>query len=172
MLDLIRQAFPSADPCLQTITDKQFCIYDHAELKRCVVQTDPDGITHFLVKNPTGHPVHLLAVDGCLMTPSDPTRCDCAIFDTITVCLIEIKTAGNKQKRAAKRKKAEDQLRASILLFREQINFSGEHSIEAYVCLLDSKTFGPCVRSGSISRTLEFERMGVSLFYTNEKEFK
>lgn len=170
VLNEIKQAFPEADHCLQTIIDNQFCIYDHAEIKRCFIQTNPDGIKHFTVENTTEHAIHLLAVDNCLMAPTDPSRCDCAIFDNKTFCFIEIKTAGFKQ-RQAKRKEAEDQLRSSVTFFRNHVAFSNEQIIEAYVCLLDSKTFGPCIRSGSASRTLEFADMGVSLFYTNHKEF-
>ena len=169
VLDQIRQAFPSADECFQTLTEKQFCIYDHAEIKRCYVQTDPDGIKHFTVMNPSGTPVHVLAIDGCLMSPTDPSRCDCAVLDEKTLCLVEIKTVSLKQ-RQAKRKQAEDQLKGSIAFFRENLTLP-ETQLEAYVCLLDYKTFGPCVRSSSVSRVLEFEELGVSLFYSNEKHF-
>jgi len=169
VLDQIKQAFPSADECSHTLTEKQFCIYDHAETKRCYVQTNPDGIKHFTVLNPSGKPIHVLAVDNCLMSPTDPSRCDCAILDEQTLCLVEIKTVSLKQ-RQAKRRQAEDQLRASITFFRENLTLT-ETQLEAYVCLLDSKTFGPCIRSSSVSRVLEFEELGVSLFYDNEKHF-
>ncbi len=172
VLDNITTAFPEAEPnaCLQAVIDETFCIYDHAEFKRCFIQNDPDGVRHFTVTNDTGKPIYLLAVDGCLMTSSEPSRCDCVVFNDKTLCFIEIKTTSFSQ-RKEQRKKAENQLEASLNYFREKIHFDEKHDIEAYVCLLDSKKFTPCIRSGSVSRVLEFEEMGVSLFYDNKKLF-
>lgn len=169
MLDKFNRAFPQRDQCFQTLTVQQFCVYDHAELKRCFVQNDPDGVVHFTVNNPTEKAIHLLAVDGCLLSSADPSRCDCAIFDESTLCLVEIKTVSKKQRRN-KRLDAENQLKASALFFQTQLSLT-EEFIEAYVCLLDSNTFGPCVRSNSASQILQFANLGIDLHYTNKKHF-
>lgn len=185
MFSAINAAFPPTETnnCLQTITDSEFHIYDHETGRRCYLQHDPDGVKHFTVKNTVGYPVHFLAIDKCLLTDSELTqRCDCAVFDEQMFCFIEIKTtSSDNDRRIAKcRKKATDQLQATISYFRDKIGFETVQ-VEAYITLVTESSLEgdqipeprskPRVRANLTAKITEFDEMGVSLFYSNEKHF-
>lgn len=186
MIDSIKVVFPQTETngCLQTLTDAEFHIYDHDTEKRCYVHTDPEGIKHFTVENMDGRPVHFLAIDKCMLADDELTqRCDCAIFDEQTFCFIEIKTtSSNNDRRKAKcRKKAFDQLGATISYFKSRIGFSAIQ-IEAYITLIIDDIVNedeiieiqpkPRIRANLTEKIAEFDEIGVVLFYENRKRFK
>ena len=182
VLDAIKTAFPQteANKCLQTLTDKMFCIYDHEVEKRCYIQDNSEGVKHFIVENPYGHHINFLAIDKCMLTDSELTqRCDCAVFDEQTFCFVEIKTTSSeKDRRRAKcRKKASDQLMATISYFKNKVNFN-EIKLEAYIILVtESGTEEydllpkPRVRASLIEKIIEFDEIGVRLSYQGPKIF-
>ena len=67
MRSLIERTFPETvqKNCLQTSTEIEFCVFD-TEAKQCAIQTDPFGLKHFTIENPTGRTIHFLAIDHCL----------------------------------------------------------------------------------------------------------
>lgn len=172
MLNQLKSALLDKEKCLKILNDQQFGICDPDDVTKktpCHIQVDQNGITHFKVENPTERDIHFLAVDHCLFLSDNSSRCDFAVFDDETFCLVEIKTASLGQRRN-QRIKAEDQLKESVLFFRDKIK-DPEKTIEAYVCLLDKKTFGPCLRTNSPTQVLRFAEMGVALYYADSKRF-
>lgn len=183
VLDALKLAFPQAEikECLQTTTDGEFYIYDHETEKRCYVHTDPDHVIHFTVKNKDEKTISFLAIDKCLLMDDDLTqRCDCAVFDEETFCLIEIKVTSSMTQRKKLRVKAKNQLKASADFFQSHMAFATKQ-IEAYVCLLtevndsqsepDTSRTRPLNRASLVEETEEFNELGVSLFHDNRKEF-
>ena len=131
--------------------------------------------------------VHFLAIDKCLFMDDVQTqRCDCAVFDDLTFCFVEIKTTSSENdRRIAKcRKKASDQLLATILHFKNEMNLDG-CQLEAYVTLVtESSTLArnideleeellpkPRARANLIEMVVKFDEIGVALYYDNKKRF-
>lgn len=185
VINAIKEAFPQTETnnCLQTLTDTKFHIYDHETKKRCYVQNDPNGVKHFTVENADGRSIHFLAVDKCLLTDAELTqRCDCAVFDEQTFCFVEIKTTSsdNDRRKAKCRKKAFDQLKSTIVYFKEKINFDTT-KIEAYITLITGNILDedevielqpkPRVRANLIEKAAEFDEIGVALFFDKIKCF-
>jgi len=86
---------------------------------------------------------------------SDGSWADCAIFDEEVFCFIELKDCKNKNI-PTNRRKAKEQLIATIEFFRENINI--KQKLEAYICITCS--------------TLEFEEFfDTQLFYRCKKLF-
>ena len=98
-------------------------------------------------------------------------RCDCAVFDNKTFCFIEIKETN--QRKSENSRKAREQLLTTIKEFKDKIDFSDKR-LEAYVVVgLDFKKISPASKSQDLLSTLQFERLGVTLFHDgNEKKFK
>lgn len=171
MLDPIQQTFPKIQEngCLKTRTDNEFCIYD-TDTGRCTIQTDPDGIRHFTVENPTKRAIHFLAIDKCIFLDSDDTRrCDCAIFDSKTFCFVEIKEVDHAARRAEQLRKAKEQLRTTILHFQEKMTFTTKR-IEAYTCV-GRTTARPARQATDLNDQLEFNELGATLYHGNIKRF-
>ena len=171
MLDAIKAAFPrtGANACLQTLTDTEFCIYD-TDAKRCAIQTEPDGLKHFTVENPTGRDVHFLAIDKCLFFDDDGIqRCDCAVFDSKTFCFVEIKETETYARRSAHYRRAKEQLKTTIQHFQEHLAFTTKR-IEAYACV--GRTIArPARQATDINEQFEFAEMGATLYHGNVKRF-
>ena len=175
VFDAIKNAFPQVEinDCLQTLTDAAFYIYDHETAKRCYVHNDPERVAHFTVIHENKRPVHFLAIDKCLLIDSDENpRCDCAIFDEETFCFIEIKTtsSGNERRRAKFRRKAINQLKATIAFFRSHVAFDST-PIEAYITLLAESEGRPRNRTNLTAEIEEFDEIGVLLFYDDRRTF-
>lgn len=171
MLDAINKAFPKTltNACLQTLTDLEFHIYDTDE-KRCEIQTDPDGIVHFTVENPTAQNIHFLAIDKCLFFDNDEVqRCDCALFSHKVFCFVEIKEVNLAARRADQNRKAKEQLKNTIRLFKEQLTFATKH-LEAYACV-GRTTPRPARLASDLNDLLEFEELGATFYHGNIKRF-
>lgn len=171
MIDVIKATYPQTDTngCLQTLTDKLFFVFD-TEQKRCIVHADTSSKKHFTVENPTGRNIHFLAIDKCLF--SDEVRlkrCDFAVFDGKTFCFVEVKETAKDGQRSEYNREAKAQLKATILHFQEQLEFTTKR-IEAYICVGDQSP-RPARRTNDISERFDFELLGVELYRGNIKRF-
>lgn len=169
----IEKAYPQIvqNACLKILTDLEFSIYD-SEMGRCFIQKKDDEIIHFTVKNPNQKEIGFLAIDKCIFMDSDNIkRCDCAVFDNKTFCFIEIKETN--QRKSENSRKAREQLLTTIEEFIDKFDFSDKR-LEAYVVVgLDFRKVSPASKSQDLLSTLQFERLGVTLFHDgNEKKFK
>ena len=170
MRNLIERTFIKTvqNSCLQTSTEVEFFVFD-TEAKQCAIQTDPAGIKHFTVENPGRRDIHFLAIDHCLFSDKDATRCDCAIFDEKTFCFVEIKETETAARRSAHYQKAKDQLKATIQYFQERMTFTTKR-IEAYACV--GKTIArPARQTNDLNEQVEFADIGAVLYHGNIKRF-
>lgn len=170
MRKLIEQAFSQSveNGCLRTLNDGEFCIYD-TDAKQCAIQTDPVGLKHFTVENPTRRAIHFLAIDHCLFSDKDVTRCDCAVFDEKTFCFVEIKETDTAARRSAHYNKAKDQLKMTIRHFQERMTFTTKR-IEAYACVGRTLT-RPARQTNDLNEEVEFADIGAILYHGNVKRF-
>jgi hypothetical protein len=169
----IEKVFPqvSQNTCLEIINDIEFSIYD-SESGRCFIKKNEEDIIHFTVKNPNTKDIGFLAIDKCIFMDNDKIkRCDCAVFDNKTFCFIEIKETNHRKSENSR--KAREQLLTTIKEFKGRIDFSDKR-LEAYVVVgLDFNKTYPASKSQDLLSTLQFERLGVTLFHDgNEKKFK
>jgi hypothetical protein len=93
MKEAIKIAFPKvvSGGCLESTTETVFHIFDSPDdPKRCFIKRQDEEPEHFKVKNPQSKVIHFLAIDKCIFSDTDVTRCDCAIFDETHFNFIEI----------------------------------------------------------------------------------
>ena len=125
----------------------------------------------FKVFNPSQKEINFLAIDKGLFLdiPEHPARCDFAVFDNLRFCFVESKTSTLGQ-RSKERKDAIKQLKSTIQLFQEKINFEG-FQIEAQVSLRAKRIY-PRQNSHRQNDVKEFEdELNVSLYENNTIEF-
>ncbi len=124
---------------------------------------------HFTVTNPLQKEVHFLAIDKCVLTDSDKTHCDCAIFDNSQFLFVEISDS-KKLHRNAKRKKAKAQLSQTITHFRENgINFPD--NLNAVICFVGKKVFPVRLASTDQASLAFLIEWGAVLLEGNERKF-
>ena len=138
-----------------------------------ITETVSDQLQGFLISNPQGKEIHLLAVDHCLFGPADPSRCDCIVFDDKFFCFVELKVGVGLRKSAANLNEARDQLGATIRYFR-----GNAHSIDTYGFVLEAYVvMRSDVYPKHSNRWLQvsvafLEKYGVRVFERNEKVFE
>lgn len=100
MIDRLRTAFGlAADaPCLQACGHPEFHIHDPHPVREgkgpcCVLTTGPRAKSDLHVRNASSRTLHFVAIDQCLYTDADPTKCDCALLDGEVSYFVEFKTS-------------------------------------------------------------------------------
>lgn len=99
-----------------------------------------DDERHFRVRNPDGRPVHLAAIDKCLIgrVQPAPKRCDCVFFEGLDVCFVEFKLraegrlAADDRNQETRLTEAADQLLASVQQFEDDGIIEARHRVRAY----------------------------------------
>ena len=84
--------------CLQAHTHPAFHVHDpdlaHEPKGPChVVTTGLLAKSDLLVRNPAQRTVHLVAIDQCLYTDANPSKCDCALVCGDIIYFVEFKTS-------------------------------------------------------------------------------
>lgn len=105
-------------------------------------QAEKAAQKHFFVSNPTQRPYALLQIDNGIIQSSDTKKCDCAIANDASLCLIELKANAYSSKLptiAKNYKKAIEQLITIIGFFdayhkSKGVDFRTLKAIEAYIC--------------------------------------
>lgn len=130
MINSLKEAFPTIETngCIEFLSDREFEIYDDEEDKRCYISSSGQ----FKVENPHQKEIGFLAVDACIFSSYDASRCDCIIFTDESFCFIELKSCKNKNE-SSNRQKAKKQLKTTIELFKSKVVF--ETQLEAYICI-------------------------------------
>lgn len=96
---------------------------------------DPER--HFTVRNAAGRPVHLVAIDKCLIMQGTK-RCDCVFYEGKDVYFVEFKLRADDRDAADDRRietrlaEAWEQLLTTVLLFEEQGFLTREQRVSAY----------------------------------------
>lgn len=126
----------------------------------------------FTVKNEQAKEITFLAIDKGIFldTPNFPfQKCDFALFDDSRFCFVECKDSVAKQ-RSKERNSAFNQLKETILVFKNNIDFS-DYQIEAQVSLKARRVYPrqSCSREDKVK---EFEdELNVALYENNEITF-
>jgi hypothetical protein len=174
MKQSIESAFPHVvtGRCLETESALGFELFDNpVPPQRCFIRRNHEQESHFLVRNPSQKPIHFLAIDKCMLNDDAETHCDCALFDEQTFCFIEMKDAG-KRTRKEHRRKAYQQLKATILLFRNREVLLDTTTIEAIISFASKDSY-PVRTSSSNDAALMFEmECNAKLMEGNEKIFE
>jgi len=110
-----------------------------------------------------------LAIDHCLFSDKDATRCDCAVFDEKTFCFVEIKETDTAARRSAHYQDAKSQLKATIRHFQNRMTFTTKRT-EAYACVGRTNT-RPASQTTDLNEQVEFADMGAILYHGNVKRF-
>ena len=152
--------------CLEVNTSNIFYVYDAPD-GRCRADTTMPTGQSFVVDNPDGKAIRLLAVDHCMLFDGDGRRCDFALYDETCLSFVELKDVGgdDHQKRRAAKKVAKVQLIETITLFQNNLPssaFSGI-TLEAYLCI-GRRTARPATRSASQAARRDFAQKGVRLY--------
>lgn len=165
----IKKAFPltSQNACLEITQLANFEIIDK-QTSRCILQENHSEIGHLWVNNQSQKQIHFLAIDKCLFfdNNTDPTRCDCALFDENRICFIEIKES-NKSNRRKRRGEAIEQLSKTINFFKNKgIDFP---QFDALVCF---STYQAFPKRRNLDKEIEFlNECGGFLYEGNLEEF-
>lgn len=102
MIERVRTAFGlpahAETPCLQACQHTEFHLHDpHPQREGkgpcCILTTGPKAKSDLHVRNATQRVLHFVAIDQCLYSDADPTKCDCALFDGEAAYFVEFKTS-------------------------------------------------------------------------------
>jgi len=144
--------------CLETISDRDFYIYDSDEEQRCFIDKEGNhstGAQLFKVINHNNQNIRFLAIDKCLFFDSDKfKRCDCLIYDEKYLCFIELKKVDTTRNRNSAKKTARAQLYSTITIFKEKFDFENR-IVEAYLCV-GYKPTKPAILASSQSAKVAF----------------
>ncbi|RZJ57256.1 MAG: hypothetical protein EOO55_03805 [Hymenobacter sp.] len=153
MIERILAAYPPKEPaiCITTLAHPVFHVYDPLSLdtdgaaKRlpCTFRLGPEREDQELtVRNNATHPIHLVAIDCCLLASSDPSRCDCALVQEETIHFVEFKH-GNYCRRTERIQDCIKQLANSINDFYSTGILPARHSVLAIACVGFTEEFPP-----------------------------
>ena len=124
MRQQIAEVFPEkklAD-CLSTESQPEFCLLEDKPTNavRLLFPGDPAlaARKHLKIFNPNRKEITILAIDGCMMSSKEPSRCDALLFDDRLLSFMELKLdMTSTRRRAVAMKEAIGQLEATIGLF-------------------------------------------------------
>ena len=94
------------------------------------------------VQNGTGQPVHLVAIDCCLLASDDPSRCDCALVQGEIIHFVEFKH-GKYTRRTERVRDCIRQLANSINDFYAAGILPPRHTVLAIACVGFTEEFPP-----------------------------
>lgn len=165
--------------CIETISDEKFfVIEDSSTNKSSLIKKDTSkgDYSEFEIENINKKDIHFLAIDNCIFDDSsDHKKCDFSIFDETTFCFVEMKTNATSLKDQARKKNKKTailQLKETVKIFKEKIDFSKyEYSIEAIICP-KYEELRPVATTNFQSAQLEFQKeLNTILLNGNQKKF-
>lgn len=140
-------------------------------------QDEEDEEKYFEVKNPKGKAFSLLQIDNGIIKTTSTKKCDCAIADTDTLCLIEFKAnamSSNTKSIKKNYKKAMKQLIATKEIMQKELTTLGKdllilRKIEAFVCFRKGY---PRITTSEMNYQVKFAAMtdGIPLSFDAMKE--
>jgi hypothetical protein len=145
MIERILAAYPPKEQitCITALTHPIFYVYDPlsadttgaAARLPCTFRLGSEkGDKELTVQNISAQPIHLVAIDCCLFSSSDASRCDCALVQNENIHFIEFKH-GNYKRRTERIKDCIRQLANSINDFHNTGVLPAHHSVVAIACV-------------------------------------
>ena len=129
MIEVLRAAFGVNENsvCLTETSDTNIQVYDCydciPEEQRSYIKTQQNDPVHFTLQNPESIHLCFAALDNCLLTPSDPSRCDFITGNLQKLYFVELKNTIVNQRRAA-RKSAIAQLDTAIGYLKTNVDLT------------------------------------------------
>lgn len=168
--------------CLTIHSDEIFYAYDDKALKYSVCTNSiPSELLlnqeYFTIKNDSKKNIIFWSIDGKFITKSKMQKCDCAIFDENTFCLVEFKTDSEGKSTETKEdiiNHAQAQIITTYKLIEEKIKAKGvdlldKVTIEGHICL--SKRYPRKTSEEMSLQALFAEKNKFGLFFDRIKEF-
>lgn len=155
----------AAKNCLTSHTTRKTLIYDSPDDGCCYVRAKGDESDEFdfTLHNAKGQVFHFVKVDKCLFADEgDTSRCDCLLFTEAIALFVEFKSNRSFSGRQKGRKKALDQLQASIAWFMTENLLATGEAVTAIVANGTRKRH-PRFNSNNIEKTAELQELFPSL---------
>lgn len=154
--------------CLGTSNSTILEIFEPKNAK-CFFIEQADSRSNFTVLNPTSKEIYFLSIDKCIFLDSDPIqKCDFAVFDADTFCMVEVKDTLKRKKKH--KDKSTSQLKRTIIEFRKKLDFSA-YNLEAIISWR-YKPKRPLASTNMQSKKLEFLSLfDAKLYEGNQKTF-
>ena len=123
----------------------------------CIRRSGPAEVNDLAVLNPVSQAIHLIAIDKCLYSSADTSRCDCALVCDEQIHFAEFKHGVNKR-RTDQVKECIPQLAAAINNFYKAGILLPNTIVLAIACVGFTEEFPP--RTASLdARTLQLNRL-------------
>lgn len=170
------EAFLSEDKrnCLTSTQAEIFsvgeeCKSDSGQKGKCyLIENVEEGILK--VANSSKKAVFLLAIDDCIFSSADQSRCDCAVFDDKCFYFIEIKDSYSKKQRSDHRNKASSQLRSALEFFTQQFDFK-DYQLNAVICFRFQKRYPATMTTRQQDKVDFWDNFKANLLEGNEIQF-
>ena len=156
----INELFPhcATNNCLEQHNLPVIEIYDDATLKKCIIHKEVSvtlNYPFFKIVNPNNKVVNFLAIDNCVLFECDGDKCDFAAFHDSNFYFVELKRGlGSDLNRSKKKEKAINQLKATLRLFTNNIDFRG-YSLFACICV-GYESPSPAAPASDLNNLVEF----------------
>lgn len=169
------ETFLSADKknCLTSTQVEIFSVAEECKSEgqkgKCyLIENAEEGILK--VANSSKKAIFLLAIDDCIFSSADPSRCDCAVFDDKCFYFIEIKDSYSKKQRSDHRDKASSQLRSALEFFTQRFDFK-DYQLNAVICFRFQKRY-PATMTTKLQDKVDFwDSFKANLLEGNEIQF-
>jgi len=123
------------------------------------------------VSNSSKKVIFLLAIDDCIFSSADLSRCDCAVFDDKSFYFIEIKDSYSKKQRSDHRDKASLQLRSALEFFTQKFDFKS-YQLNAVICFRFQKRYPTKITTRQQDAVDFWDSFKAKLLEGNEIQFE
>lgn len=168
------ETFLSADKknCLTSTQVEIFSVAEECKSEgqkgKCyLIENAEEGILK--VANSSKKAIFLLAIDDCIFSSADPSRCDCAVFDNKKFYFVEIKDSSMRQ-RQGDRKDACSQLKNSLEFFTQQFDFE-DYQLNAVICFRFQKRYPATMTTRQQDKVDFWDSFKANLLEGNEIQF-
>lgn len=144
------------------------CKSDGQKGKCYIIENTEEGILK--VSNSSKKAIFLLAIDDCIFSSADQSRCDCAVFDDKKFYFIEIKDSSMRQ-RQGDRKDACSQLKNSLEFFTQLFDFKN-YQVNAVICFRFQKRYPATITTRQQDVVDFWDNFKAKLLEGNEIQFK
>lgn len=132
-----------------------------------IIENAEEGILK--VSNLSKKAIFLFAIDDCIFSSADLSRCDCAVFDDKRFYFIEIKDC-SKNQRLYHRNKASSQLRSALEFCTQLFDFKN-YQVNAVICFRFQKRYPATITTRQQDVVDFWDNFKANLLEGNEIQF-
>lgn len=171
------QAYPQTLPEDSLVSSQAFLLEITEDRSHCSnwssLKSVPSQSQGFLIHNPQEKWIYLLKVDAKWFEEKHSKRCDCLVFDSTSLCFVELKLNVDSWKRATERiKEASMQIQETLSFLKLNMLscYLSRFSLEAYI-VMQTSVYPRRTAERSARRLKFLEETGMKLYEENEKSF-